>query len=386
VDPVALAADAVRFAAPKIDAAAVVPMVAGLDLWDIWPIRELDGRTSIFGGDELWMGLSAPATGDPGRRHAVARIRFVRRHRGGWEDLGQVIPEGSSVGSREWAGCAVHDRGLVTLFYTAAGSRDEPRMTFEQRIAVATAELELTAPGASLKGWSAHTEPITADGVTYAHANETTGEPGFIKAFRDPFFFRDPDTLDQYILFTGSLGQPRSTFCGAIGIAFCGRGGAWSLRPPLVQADGVNNELERPHVVVCDELYYLFFSTQRRTFHPDVPGATGLYGLVSERLLGPYEPLNGSGLVLANPPDEPWQTYSWLVLDDLRVVSFVDTYALAGRTPDDLTTEGLTALRRHFGGTIAPVLSLRLDGRTAVLAEGADRKAEHDGSAPALVP
>jgi levansucrase len=140
------------------------------------------------------------------------------------------------------------------------------------------------------------------------------------------------------------------------------------LRPPLVTADGVNNELERPHVVVHGGRYYLFFSTQRRTFHPDVTGPTGLYGFVAERFSGPYRAVNGSGLIVQNPPDEPSQAYSWLVLNDLRVASFVDSYALGGRALAEIEAEGPAASRRHFGGTMAPMLRLVLDGDEARLA------------------
>src|SRR6266545_1420666 len=127
--------------------------------------------------------------------------------------------------------------------------------------------------------------------------------------------------------------------------------------------------LGRHHVVVRDGRYYLFFSTQRRTFHPDVSAPTGLYGFVGPTVLGPYEPLNGSGLVLRTPPEEPFQAYSWLVLNDLRTVGFVDWYALHGHHPDDLEAEGEASVRRHFGGTMTPVMQLGVDGDRAWIAE-----------------
>jgi levansucrase len=134
-------------------------------------------------------------------------------------------------------------------------------------------------------------------------------------------------------------------------------GEGWELLDPLVSAVGVNNELERPHVVVHNELTYLFFCTQRRTFDPAVSAPTGLYGFVGPSLAGPFEPLNGTGLVLQNPPEEPLQAYSWLVLNDLRVSGFVDAYDLQGQHPDDLADP-----RRHFGGTITPWYRLVLEG------------------------
>ncbi|HTM96970.1 MAG TPA: glycoside hydrolase family 68 protein, partial [Croceibacterium sp.] len=67
--------------------------------------------------------------------------------------------------------------------------------------------------------------------------------------------------------------------------------------------------------------------------------------------------LNGTGLVFANPPEAPAQAYSWLVLPDLSVTSFVDNW---GREP---------AEPRRFGASFAPALHLRLDGANAVLAD-----------------
>ena len=99
----------------------------------------------------------------------------------------------------------------------------------------------------------------------------------------------------------------------------------WRLMPPVLSADGLNNELERPHVVKHGQLHYLFWSTQRHVFNPEgLVGPTGLYGMVSERLGGGWRALNGSGLVFSNPAEAPAQAYSWLVLPDHSVASFVD--------------------------------------------------------------
>ena len=70
--------------------------------------------------------------------------------------------------------------------------------------------------------------------------------------------------------------------------------------------------------------------------------------MVADSMAGPWQPLNGSGLVLANPADRPLQTYSWFVDAALTVCSFVDM--LPGGT---------------FGGVPAPLLQLELDGERA---------------------
>lgn len=73
--------------------------------------------------------------------------------------------------------------------------------------------------------------------------------------------------------------------------------------------------------------------------------------MVADCMAGPWRPLNGTGLVLANPADRPLQTYSWFVDADLRVCSFVDML------PDG-----------SFGGVPAPLLQLTLEGDRASLA------------------
>jgi levansucrase len=204
--------------------------------------------------------------------------------------------DGASAGSREWAGSLVFDpdTGRISAYYTAAGVRGEASKTFEQRIMGASALVHCQAGRPQITGWSNHREIIKADGERYMAADQDTGAPGFIKAFRDPFYFRHPESGQAFLLFTASLAHSATDFNGCIGIARQD-GDRWTLLNPLVSADGVNNELERPHLIVGNGRFYLFFSTQQRNFHPDVTGPTGLYGFVGSDLLGPYRPLNGSG-------------------------------------------------------------------------------------------
>jgi levansucrase len=150
----------------------------------------------------------------------------------------------------------------------------------------------------------------------------------------------------------------RGRSMGAVAIA-ADDGGTWSLQPPLLRAQGISHEIERPHVLVQGSRYYLFFSAQRHSFHPPQAAPTGLYGFVARDLSGPWEPLNGSGLVIRNPPRAPDQAYAWLVLPDLRAVSFLNYRSPAG---GDLRRAPAEDARAGFGGTLAPTLQLALDG------------------------
>jgi len=181
-------------------------------------------------------------------------------------------------------------------------------------------------------------------------ADAHEGAPGTIKAFRDPAFFRDPADGTAYLAFTASLAGSQSAFNGAFGLARKAAGG-WELLPPALHAEGVNNELERAHLVFHAGCYYAFWSTQTATFADGLGHAPGgLYGMVADSMAGPWRPLNGTGLVLANPADLPQQTYSWYVDADLTVCSFVD-----------LLPDG------SFGGVPAPLLRLTLAGERAGL-------------------
>ena len=336
-----------------------------LDLWDYWPVQRIDGHPAQIAGGTLFIALSAPILPDPDARHAIARMRLLHRVGADWRDLGPVLPDGLSPGSREWSGSAIlsPDGATITLYYTVAGVRGETETSFVQRLFQTSAPLSVENGAITLSPWTTPTECVVPDDVHYTSDMTGGGAIGSIKAFRDPAYFRDPVDGTDYLLFAGSLANSTSAWNGAVGIARRATDGDWRILPPLIDADGLNNELERPHVVMRDGLYYLFWSTQTKVFaSPGPAGPTGLYGMVADSLFGPWRPLNGSGLVFGNPPAAPYQAYSWLVLPDLCVQSFVDLVGLT-EPPHDAAQA-----RAHFGGTPAPELQIMLDGERAWLA------------------
>jgi levansucrase len=315
--------------------------------WDMWPLQDADGHAAVLAGRELWMALTAPDRGDPALRHFEARIHWLERAGNDWVDHGPVLPELCVPYEREWAGSALYHDGTVTLFFTAAGTACLAG-GYQQQLWAASSPVG--ADGWPT-GWSAPAPLVTGYGPHYMPADAHEGEAGKIKAFRDPAFFRDPADGTEYLAFTASLAGSASPFNGAFGLARRGADG-WELIPPALHAEGVNNELERAHLVFHAGCYYAFWSTQTATFADGLGHAPGgLYGMVADSMAGPWRPLNGSGLVLANPADRPQQTYSWFVDADLTVCSFVD-----------LLPDG------SFGGVPAPLLRLTLDGESAGLA------------------
>lgn len=348
---------------PLIGTEDIVRIAPDLDIWDAWPVQDADGAPSVLpGGQSLWMALGAPRFPDPDERHGHARIHLLLHDASGWRALGPAMPDGFSPGSREWSGSAVlvPDRHSLTLFFTATGRRGETELTFEQRLFRANATLKQADGDYRLDDWRNLHEFVLRDPAYYMASDAGNGAVGTIKAFRDPAYFRDPRDGRHHVFFAASLAESASAFNGAVGWATARDDtlADWDIRAPLISADTLNNELERPHVVVHQGLYYLFWSTQRHVFNPDGPtGPTGLYGMVSDRLDGGWRPLNGTGLVFSNPDAAPKQAYSWLVMPDLQVTSFVDAWG----------SNGSDANARRFGATFAPMLRLRLDGDAARL-------------------
>lgn len=340
--------------APLLGAEDFAPVAPELGVWDAWPLQEETGLPlSLDGRQELWMALGAPRFANPDDRHGQARIHLLLRDGETWHHIGPAMPDGFAPGSREWSGSAIvwADRTTVTLYFTAAGRRGEDLLSFEQRIFSATATLDTSGMFPRLSDWRDLEEIVARDPEHYMTTSGGAGEVGKIKAFRDPAFFRDPIGGGDYLLFAGSRANSQSEYNGVVGIARreSGQGGRWNILPPVLSADSLNNELERPHIIFHGGLYYLFWSTQRHVFAPSGPvGPTGLYAMVSDSLFGGWTPVNGSGLVFANPDAAPAQAYSWFVLPDLSVTSFVDDWAGDGA--------------RNFGGTFAPFVRLWLSG------------------------
>lgn len=345
------------------------PGLEELYLWDPWPVLTKDGQVADVHGQEWWIALTAPRALHPEARHDHARLRLLRRSAAGWDDLGNLLSDGASPGSREWSGTTVFDPADASLhlLYTATGIRGEPRPTFIQRIFQSRAYVR----AGHVAGWTSHTEVVQPD-EPYLPADEQESAAGACRAFRDPFFFQDPHDDCEYLVFAASVRDSTQTHARAVGLAVRDRAG-WKVRRPLLQATGVNRELERPHLLCQDGRYYLFVSTHGQSFHPRVEDRTGLYGFWAENVLGPYLPLNHSGLVLANTDDAPYANYAWQVLSDGRVVSFVN-YPTAGPGP----------LKKDcaFAGTIAPFARLRLDGTSATLQRDAAQPKTHSGPVP----
>jgi levansucrase len=322
--------------------------------WDGWPIRNPDGTVAQIDGWTVYVALTAPrqqdANAPAGSSDApfsdFSRWRYWFTRDGQWQPGGLVFAEGSALGVRQWAGSTVFDPQTrkVTFFYTAVGivpggsEQDYPAQIPEgnpaadliapviQQMASTTASVVTDEAGVRFTDFTPHSVDITADGKIYqTFAQYPSVE--VVYGMRDPEYFRDPKDGQEYLLFTANTTLAPGPKNGAIGLSQKQANGSWKTLPPLIAAPGVNSQLERPHVVVRGDTYYLFFSTHDFTFEEVGAGPEGLYGFVNtsgDFLKGPWKPLNGHGLVLGNPEALPRQSYSYLVLTTGHVMSYVN--------------------------------------------------------------
>lgn len=370
--------------------------------WDWWPVRTRTGEVAEIDGYQIAIALTAPSDILPGKRHDIATHRYALSSDGGqtWELGGEVFGAEDPLGSRQWAGSAMYDEDENRLyaFYTIAGETGDPveeaaasrepdeeteigpsggpirpGISYRQQMGLATADVVTGDDGVSFENWTDHEVLFSGDDTDFYAATEgTAGGAGNIDAFRDPWFYQDPETGEEYVLFTATMPQAECDGDGVVGIA---RATSDDLReyeilPPLLDGHCVNNELERPHIINRDGNTYLLFTTHSHTFRDGTNGPEGYYGFVGPDLFGPYEPLNGTGLVLANPDDQPYQAYSWMGLPNGLVTSFFQYFDLPEGV--ELSYVGSQAPEfqlDHFGGTFAPTLALEFDGATTRLVD-----------------
>lgn len=350
-------------------------------IWDTMPLRDLKGNIVSVNGWSVIFTLTATRnehsdkfvdasgnydiTADWNDRHGRARICFWYSKTGkDWIFGGRVMAEGVSPTSREWAGTPVllNNKGEIDLYYTC--------VTPGATIAKVKGKIETDSTGVKLKGFDSVQPLFSADGELYQTEAQNT-----YWNFRDPSPFIDPADGKLYMLFEGNVAGERGshavgddelgnvppghlatggsnfqTGCVGLAVAKDATGNEWELLPPLITAVGVNDQTERPHFVFKDGRYYLFTISHKYTFGDGVTGPDGVYGFVSSMLTGPYAPMNASGLVLGNPPSQPYQTYSHYVMPNGLVTSFIDSVSAEDGS-------------YRIGGTEAPTVGIVLKGQ-----------------------
>lgn len=365
-------------------------------LWDAWPIRDRDGQIALIDGHAVLVSLTAERGDFDTEFYTRATWRYWTRAQGGaWEYGGPVFPQGTALGSRQWAGSAMYDAdtGKVHFFYTAVGqltggSPDDVaphgpqhpgygRPSTVQRMALATATVGTSDGALRFTDFSDHRIILEADGKIYMTEAQYQAAD-VVYGMRDPWYFQHDDGRDC-VLFTANTNYLNGSRNGAIGLGCSADGltAEWNLEEPVLVSDGVTAQLERPHLVRRDDGLYLFISTHGFLFPDSFRNAPkeGLFGFFAESgdLDGPWTPINGHGLVAGNPATRPLQSYSYLVLPDLSVTSYLNKVLGLDIHQPELTSDWL--------GSPAPTFDIVLEkGRAGVagIADIAKNMAEKD--------
>lgn len=392
-------------------------------VWDTWPLIDAHANQYSFKDWEVIFSLVADRDLGFDDRHVFAKIGYFYRpahiptdqrpENGGWTYGGLVFPDGvtgqmfadqSYSHQTQWSGSArIQNNGKVKLFFTnVAFYRDQngvDRKPYDPRIALSEGRLHANKHGVWFSGFNDADSLLEADGTYYQ-----TGEQNPFFNFRDPFTFEDPaHPGETFMVFEGNTAMVREEAkcteedlgyregdpyaetveevnnstaplnIGNVGLARATNDDLteWEFLPPILSANCVTDQTERPQIYLKDGKYYLFTISHRTTYAAGLDGPEGVYGFVGDGVRSDYQPMNGgSGLVLGNPtnlnfnPGRPFapdfnqpfghfQSYSHYVMPGGLVESFIDT----------IGTEG-DFVR---GGTLAPTVKVDLDGTSSTV-------------------
>ena len=257
-------------------------------LWDSWVLKDKDAK----GQDQYRLyHLDAPEDPDPDTRHHIAQVRTaVSDDLVNWKDEGYALtkgPEGSWDDKAIWTGNTYKKDDGYYFFYTGRNDRDGEI----QRIGLATSE--------NGRDWSRAEKPLLEpDGRYY----ETTEDSPVFKAWRDPEVIKDEKTGKYHMFFTAKTKEGDPTYKGCIGVATADNfEGPYEAQPPVL-APGKFAQMECPQIIQKNDKVYMFFQSMEKDYNPEWADSAGgpqngLHCYVGDSLTGPFEPLNGDGIV-----------------------------------------------------------------------------------------
>jgi len=361
---------------------------------DPFPLTDLDGKLARPGGWYVVAGLATPRNDAETASNGVSTLRdfryIISRDGVNWQEGGLLVTSDDTgpgaIGDQLFSGDFRYDaaNNRVLIYYTpVTGTQrsdfpDSPSgKQIPQEIAVAQVTPVPAANGLAFTDFVQYGVKLRPDGNWYTTPEEANTETE-VYAFRDPFFFRDPETGKNYLMFAANWGRDQTWNIGSTGDEEFPDAGPnnvdrtqtsndgvigmavatddtltnWRLLPPIFGSIGVNEQLELPHVIHEDGKYYLFVSTHNRTFIGDLKYdyPEGFYGFVANDLQGPYRPLNETSLIFSNPPGDTLQNYAWKAVD-----------------LDGGRATVLSFINKGNSGTISPAVTISLSGDKAVI-------------------
>ncbi|CAH1850882.1 glycoside hydrolase family 68 protein [Convivina intestini] len=392
-----------------------------LNVWDSWPVQNPDGTLANFHGYHLVIGLTAPAGGISAKMGLFSQP--IDGHPTGtnsWTYLGYLFNqfgEGAVADDpylkymqAEWSGSTIMlnpDDNTLRVFYT-----NHTHLMTPGGQVLTTAQITIDPKNNSWANGlfinhsktTDHRSLYAGDGKLYQNQDNMAGFAGSVW---DDYCLRDPhlvfDNNQYYLVFEGNTSTSngnqgldnfynqayytsdkeafvkerqrliQSTGSKEYQLTYLANAaiGIMSLNPdftvkevmkPLVTANAVNDELERPNLIHFQNKWYLFTDTRGDRMassdvhvHGNDADQYPIYmlGFVSEDgINGHYQPLNGNGLVLVSniPKNSPDFTYAHYVIpnQDPNNNEFVVTAYLHNKS-------------------FAPSLLLKIDGHSTTM-------------------
>jgi levansucrase len=348
-----------RFKVPDFSSKNIanISSASDMDVWDSWPLQNPDGTVAEYNGYHIVFAMAG----------ANKLYMFYQKvgdtSLNSWKNAGRVFA-GENLSSssdaqlrkqtEEWSGSAFKIGNEIRLFYTSVLDHHENgTYGYEQTLATAKVNVSATYSGLQVSDIKDHKTIFDGDGKTYQSFDQFYSEgmygSGDNHAFRDPHYVEENER--KYLVFEANTGttngyqEYRSLYNkayyggddnyfnssknsllartdrdsiikanAAIGIIELNDDYSLkSVMKPLVTANLVTDEIERPNVVKINGKWYLFTIT--KGYNQRVDGFpsdnTYMLGYVADNLTGPYNPLNDTGLVLTGNEEFNSRTYTY---------------------------------------------------------------------------
>lgn len=416
-----------RYAIPYFNASQIKNMPAAhtrdaetgkeeeLEIWDSWPVQDAKtGHVYNWNGYQLVVAMMGiPKTSDS--HLYLLYNKYGDNNFDNWKNAGSIFGYNETPLNQQWSGSAtVNSDGTIQLYYTRVNTADG---SFHQTIATTTVVLSHDDQDVKIERLENDHALFDGDDFHYQSHDQwdKTRDLGPDNtALRDAHIVEDNDG-GRYLVFEASTGnenyqgqhqiynmtnyggdmaynvksmfdilndedmKTRATWANAaIGILKLNDNEKYpqveKLYTPLISANMVSDEIERPNVVKLGDKYYLFAAT-RLNHGTNVKAWTKadqavgdnvlMVGYVSDNLTSGYKPLNGSGVVLTASVPANWRTatYSYYAVP---VEGYNDRVLVTAY----MTNRGEVA-GAGKNATLAPsfLVQINPDGTTEVLAK-----------------
>jgi beta-fructofuranosidase len=186
-----------------------------------------------------------------------------------------------------WTGSIIQHKNIWYMFYTGRSKSD----FWKQQIGLATSK--------DLFNWSKHDGPILPPDFNFYSKQKGLNKLDKPPAWRDPYIIKDPES-DNFFMTITARSNKGDVYNGCVGLAVSNDLINWQVRPPILSL-GVFDEMEVTQVIYDENRVNLLFSTYENTTKPNegYKQVNGLYGFISDKINGKYEPINkDNGLIL----------------------------------------------------------------------------------------